>query len=82
MTRKKEPREMRGFFFTPSLNKPDGSDLSPMSKETPKDDPRQQTDWKNTKQTDEPWKGATEKEQLDPNRPKPDLEKWHDTNTH
>jgi hypothetical protein len=46
-----------------------------MSKETPKDDPRQQTDWKNTKQSDEPWKGATEKEQLDPDRPKPDLEK-------
>lgn len=52
-----------------------------MSKETPNDDPRQQTDWKNTKQTDEPWKGATEKEQLDPNRPKPDLEKWKDANT-
>jgi hypothetical protein len=63
-------------------NKPDGSDLSSMSKETPKDDPRQQTDWKNTKQSDQPWKGATEKEQLDPNRPKPDLEKWHDTSTH
>ena len=63
-------------------NKPDGSDLSSMSKETPKDDPRQQTDWKNTKQTNEPWKGATEKEQLDPDRPKPDLEKWHDTSTH
>jgi hypothetical protein len=63
-------------------NKPDGSDLSFMSKETPKDDPRQQTDWKNTKQTDQPWKGATEKEQLDPDRPKPDLEKWHDTSTH
>jgi hypothetical protein len=53
-----------------------------MSKETPSDDPRQKTDWKTTKQTDEPWKGATEKEQLDPTRPKPDLEKWHDTNTH
>jgi hypothetical protein len=28
-----------------------------MSKEKPNDDPRRQTDWKNTKQTDEPWKG-------------------------
>ena len=63
-------------------NKPDRSDLSSMSKETLKDDPRQHTDWKNTKQSDEPWKGATEKEQLDPNRPKPNLEKWHDTSTH
>ena len=57
------------------------SNCRSMSKETPKDDPRQQTDWKNTKQTDEPWKGATEKEQFDPNRPKPDLEKWKDANT-
>jgi hypothetical protein len=57
------------------------SNCHSMSKEPPKDDPRQQTDWKNTKQTDEPWKGATEKEQLDPNRPKPDLEKWKDANT-
>jgi hypothetical protein len=53
-----------------------------MSKETPSDDPRQKTESKTTKQTDKPWKGATEKEQLDPDRPKPDLEKWHDTNTH
>jgi hypothetical protein len=30
-----------------------------MSKETPQDDPRQQTDWKNTKQTDEHWKGQS-----------------------
>ena len=50
------------------------------SKETPKDDPRQQTDWKNTKQTDKPWKGPTEKEQR--NESAPDLEKWHETNTH
>jgi hypothetical protein len=34
-----------------------------MSKERANDDPRQQTDWKNTKQTDQPWKGPTEKEQ-------------------
>jgi hypothetical protein len=32
-----------------------------MSKERPNDDPRQRTDWKNTKQTDEPWKGPVEK---------------------
>jgi hypothetical protein len=39
-----------------------------MSKETPKDDLRQATDWKNTKQTDEPWKGPVEKEQKPPGR--------------
>jgi hypothetical protein len=32
-------------------------------------------------QTDKPWKGQTEKEQK-PGGPPPDLEKWHDTNTH
>jgi hypothetical protein len=32
-----------------------------MSKETPNDHPRQRTDWKNTKQTDEPWKGRRRK---------------------
>jgi hypothetical protein len=52
-----------------------------MSKEKPTDDPRQQTDWKNTKQTDQPWKGPNEKEQQRTGPP-PDLEKWHDTNTH
>jgi hypothetical protein len=26
------------------------------------DDPRQKTDWPNTKQTDEPWKGHTDNE--------------------
>jgi hypothetical protein len=51
-----------------------------MSKEKPGDDPRQQTDKKNTKQTDEPWKGPVEKEQRSDT--KPDVEKWHDTNTH
>jgi hypothetical protein len=30
--------------------------------ETPLDDPRQKTDWPNTKQTNEPWKGPVEKE--------------------
>ena len=53
-----------------------------MSKEKPGDDPRQRTDKKNTKQTDEPWKGPVEKEQRSDGAPKPDLEKWHDTNTH
>jgi hypothetical protein len=46
----------------------------------PNGDPRQQTDWKNTKQTDQPWKGPAEKEQS-PDGPPPDLEKWHETNT-
>jgi hypothetical protein len=52
-----------------------------MSQEKPTNDPGQQTDWKNTKQTDEPWKGPVEKEQKS-GGPPPDLEKWHETNTH
>jgi hypothetical protein len=52
-----------------------------MSKEKPNDDPRQRTDWPNTKQTDQPWKGQVEKEQKNKDGDI-DLEKWHDTNTH
>jgi hypothetical protein len=33
-----------------------------MSKETPKTDPRQRTDWSSNKQTDKPWEGNPEKE--------------------
>jgi hypothetical protein len=52
-----------------------------MSKETPVDDPRQQTDRGSQKQTDKPWKGSPEKEQR-PSGQKPDLENWRETNTH
>jgi hypothetical protein len=52
-----------------------------MSKEKPTDDPRQQTDWGSHKQTDKPWKGNPEKKQRS-GASKPDLEKWHETNTH
>jgi hypothetical protein len=45
-----------------------------MSKETPVDDPRQQTDWGSHKQSDKPWKGNPEKEQRS-GGPKRDLEK-------
>jgi hypothetical protein len=45
-----------------------------MSGEMPKNDPRQATHWKNSKQTDEPWKGPVEKEQKPGGLP-PDLEK-------
>jgi hypothetical protein len=51
-----------------------------MSKETPPDDPRQQTDQGSHKQTDKPWKGNPEKEQR--NSDVKLLEKWHRTNTH
>jgi hypothetical protein len=51
-----------------------------MSKETPKDDPRQKTDWGSHRQTNEPWKGNPEKEQRNEN-PKHDLEKWQESNT-
>jgi hypothetical protein len=52
-----------------------------MSKEKPTDDPRQRTDWKSTKQTDQPWKGPVEKEQQGGAR-KEDLEKWNESGTH
>jgi len=48
-------------------------------RETPLEDPRIKTDWPNTKQTDEPWKGNPEKE---PDRPGFDLEEWQESNTH
>jgi hypothetical protein len=51
-----------------------------MSKETPKDDPRQQTDWGTHKQTDKPWKGGPEKDQK--RGPISDLETWQDSDTH
>jgi len=52
-----------------------------MSKETPKDDPRQRSDQSSHRQTDNPWKGRPEKEQRNDGT-KIDLEKWHETNTH
>lgn len=33
-------------------------------RENPLDDPRQRTDWPSIKQTDKPWKGNPEKEQV------------------
>jgi hypothetical protein len=57
-------------------------EASAMSKEKPNDDPRRQTDWKSTKQTDQPWKGQVEKEQKPHGTAKPDLERWHDSDTH
>jgi hypothetical protein len=47
--------------------------------EKPNDDPQQQSDKTNFKQTDKPWKGPTEKEQQP--GPAPDLERWHESNT-
>ena len=52
-----------------------------MSKETPKDDPRQRSDQSSHRQTDKPWKGNREKEQRNDGT-KIDLEKWHETKTH
>jgi hypothetical protein len=52
-----------------------------MSKETPKDDPRERTDSGSPKQTDEPWKGNPEKEQRSGTK-KSDPDKWQETNTH
>ena len=36
-----------------------------MSKEKPNEDPRQHTDWKNTKQTDQPWRERTKERRQD-----------------
>lgn len=52
-----------------------------MSKETPADDPRQETDKGTHSQTDKPWKGNPEKEQRNDDT-KIDLEKWQESNTH
>lgn len=52
-----------------------------MSKETPQDDPRKQTDWASNKQTDKPWQGNPEKDQK-PGDTRPDLEKWRNSDTH
>jgi hypothetical protein len=52
-----------------------------MSKETPADDPRPQTDQRSHPKTDKPWKGNPEKEQRNDDT-KIDLEKWHRTSTH
>jgi hypothetical protein len=52
-----------------------------MSKEKPNDDPRQHTDWPDTKQTDQPWRGQVEKERKNKDG-EIDLEKWHETDTH
>ena len=51
-------------------------------RERPLDDPRQQEDWPTTKQTDKPWQGNPEKDQVPKDRPPIDLEKWQDSNTH
>ncbi|WGS21787.1 MULTISPECIES: hypothetical protein [unclassified Bradyrhizobium] len=44
-------------------------------------DPGRLSDWGSHAQTDEPWKGNPEKEQRSGEH-KPDLEKWHESNTH
>lgn len=50
-------------------------------RETPKDDPREQSDWSNYRQTDKPWQGNPEKDQIAPDRPDLDLEKWQRSKT-
>jgi hypothetical protein len=53
-------------------------------RETPKDDPREETDWAPYPQSKEPWKQNAQNttDPSLPDTPKPDLEKWHRTNTH
>lgn len=62
------------------MQNPDKND----PRETPKDDPREQNDWKPYPQTDKPWKENAQ-HSTDPSlgeTAKPDLEKWSETNTH
>jgi hypothetical protein len=49
-------------------------------REDPNDDPREKSDWPNTKQTDQPWKGLPERDQR--NESDIDLEKWQRSKTH
>jgi hypothetical protein len=56
------------------------SDQDP--RETPVDDPRQQSDMPTHRQTDKPWSGHPEKDQIPPDRPDIDLETWQKSNTH
>ncbi|WP_131869998.1 MULTISPECIES: hypothetical protein [unclassified Bradyrhizobium] len=51
-------------------------------RETPLDDPRQQTDMSTHRQTNEPWRGNPEKHQTEPKRPRVDLERWHKSDAH
>ncbi len=52
-----------------------------MSREKPTDDPRERTDKRSFRQTEEPWKKPVEKEQ-DTGARRSDLEKWRETDTH
>jgi len=54
----------------------------PQPRQTPADDPRQQTGEATHRQTNKPWTGNPEKDQLPPDRPDLDLEKWQESNTH
>lgn len=69
---------MRGAWARLAILKRSKDDL--MSKETPRDDPRQQSDWGSMKQTDKPWAEKPEKQQR--SEPAKDLEKWAETKTH
>ena len=64
----------RGYDEPPRLK-------SAISEETPLDDPKQLTDWKTTRQTEEPWIANPEKEQKS-GGPPPNLEEWERSNTH
>ena len=61
-----------------SKNRPHNED----TRQTPLDDPRQRTDRPTHRQTDKPWKGNPEKDQLPRDRPDIDLEKWQESDTH
>jgi hypothetical protein len=70
-----------------TLDRYQGAERMPKStendpRETPLDDPRQQTDLPTHRQTDQPWTGNPEKDQIDPKRPPLDLERWQKSNTH
>ncbi|WP_342713586.1 hypothetical protein AAFG13_17750 [Bradyrhizobium sp. B124] len=51
-----------------------------MNKKPVTEDSGRSSDWGSHAQTDNPWKGNPEKEQRHKDE-KPDLEKWHESNT-
>ena len=52
-----------------------------MSKDAPKDDPREKSDHGSYRQTDKPWKGNPRRKQRNDDA-KINLEKWQGTKTH
>jgi hypothetical protein len=62
----------------------EGQTMSAEKTNPPSDDDRDRQDWGKQSQSNEPWKQNAQNttDPRLPDTPKPDLEKWKDTNTH